>query len=765
MKKSNLIMTFHLLLMTGLIFIEGIASAQDICQPVGWATQNGGVSGVGDATPTVVSDYNSLKSALTSATVKVVHVSGKITIPAGGRITVQDQTGKTIFGLSGSRLVSTDMSKDGSGIMYMKRCKNFIMRNLVFEGPGAYDTDGYDNFCIDDCQNFWVDHCEFHDGMDGNFDIKNKSDFVSVTWCTFSYEKPPKSGGSGGANDHRYSNLIGSSDGASGDEGHLNVTFYYCWWGEGCRERMPRVRFGKIHIVNTLFSSKVANNCIRAGYKANILAVGNYFDNQKLPIDEYEGDYTAIRVYNNFGASDITKKTAFTPPYNITIANPSTIVTPIKTCAGAKLNSPAGCSSCGGTVNEPPTITITAPENNATFNGSASIKINATANDIDGTVSKVEFYAGTTLLGTDNSSPYSYTWANPTIGSHILTAKATDDGGVSTISSPVTITVNNPSLPSLTATATTLTVDSGKAITPIVFTWGGAASDVNHTKLPPGLSATKNSSAKTLSITGTPVKDGSFSVTTIGGSPAVTLSASIIIRIPADTLADWYKFQENAINLKFVSFTDGTVEPDYYDQSKPDNGVPYSPGALRLNKGTGAMILNLKSLDELKIRWYATGGRSLQVTYGPNGTENTWNSPSDYESGAHELDLTSIIPELVSSSPITVIIINNRTDGGSLSIHDLFVKGTELPSTVIAGHYRSTDGSRLNQFDLINKGTKLLLLDNRDAKHKRETVSIVNLLGKSVYVRQFSGSIDISRLENGVYFLRTGSKSWKFIKR
>lgn len=326
-----------------------VTDAQDLCRPVGWATQNGGVSGGGDAAPTVVSNYDDFRSALTGSD-KVVHVNGTITIPDGGRVTIQDQAGKTIIGLSGSRIISADMSKSGSGILYIKRCRDFIMRNLEFEGPGAYDVDGYDNLCIDNCHNFWVDHCEFHDGVDGNFDIKNMSDFISVTWCTFSYEKPPHSGGSGGSDDHRYSNLIGSSDNATDDEGHLNVIFHYCWWKEGCRERMPRMRYGKLHMVNNLFSSTVSNHCIRAGYKADVLAVGNYFDNQNLPIDEFEGDYTAIRAYDNYGAGDIAKKTAFTPPYTVDVASPSTIVNPVQSCAGATLSSADGCSSCGEPV-------------------------------------------------------------------------------------------------------------------------------------------------------------------------------------------------------------------------------------------------------------------------------------------------------------------------------------------------------------------------------------------------------------------------------
>ncbi|NLG19161.1 MAG: hypothetical protein GX556_17695 [Fibrobacter sp.] len=758
MKTVRTIFFFFLALT--LASFSGISEAQDLCQPVGWATQNGGVTGGGSATPVVVSTYNDLKAKLTGSD-KVVHISGTITIPAGGRITIQDQTGKTIFGLPGSKIVSTDRSADGSGIFYIKRCKNFIMRNLVLEGPGAYDTDGYDNFCLDNCQNFWVDHCEFHDGMDGNFDIKSASDFISVTWCTFSYEKPPIAGGPGGSDDHRYSNLIGSSDGATGDKDKLNVTFYYCWWGEGCRERMPRVRYGKIHMVNNLFNSKVSNHCIRAGYKADILAEGNYFDNQKKPIDEYDGDYTAIKGINNYGAANISKNTAFDPPYDIAVANPQDIVTPIKNCGGATLSAPTGCSSCGGgSINQSPSVSITSPADNASFSAPAQITINANASDPDGSISKVEFYNGTTLLGSDNSSPYSYTWSNVTAGTYTITAKATDNKNATGTSSGIKLVINDPSVPSLTATSnTTQSVASGSAISPIVFTWGGAATDVSHTTLPEGLTAQKNSQAKTLTVSGTPVSGGSFSVSTIGGNPSVTLNATVSISIQGSVLADWYPFQENPLTLDFISFTNASVSTDFFDQTKPANGVDYTPGALRLNTGVGTMKLELKTLDVLKIRMYATGGRTLKVTYGTNGTENTWNSAEQFESGAHELDLTDMIPALVSSQPVIVNIINNRTDGGTLNIHDLYVEGTvDNTSTGISTFAGAK--AHIRNIGFINTGKSLLF-----SSSVLKPVRILDVMGKTVWAGAVSGNLDISRLNNGIYLLRAGEITERFIKK
>lgn len=94
-----------------------------------------------------------------------------------------------------------------------------------------------------------------------------------------------------------------------------------------------------------------------------------------------------------------------------------------------------------GPVNQPPTVSITAPANNTAYTAPASVTINADAADSDGTVKKVEFFNGSTKLGEDTTSPYSYTWNNVAAGSYALTAKATDNGNNSTTSATVNITV------------------------------------------------------------------------------------------------------------------------------------------------------------------------------------------------------------------------------------------------------------------------------------------------------------------------------------
>jgi pectate lyase len=328
-------------LVTGALLFLTSLSAKSQCSVVGWASENGGVTGGGSATATVVNDYASLKSAITSSSVKVVHVSGAITIPAGGRISFQDQSGKTIYGLPGSKLVSNTLTKDGSGILNVRRCSNIVFRNLTFEGPGAYDTDGWDNMILDNCTNIWVDHCEFQDGMDGNLDIKNASDYISVTWCKFIYNKTPIPDGPGGSDDHRFSNLFGSGDGATGDRGKLRITMKNCWWAQGCKARMPRVRYGKVHMVNNLFNSTVAAQCVMAGFEADLLVESNVFENVGKPIDKMDNKFTAITVRNNLFANtskDTTGSgTAFTPPYSLPITNVNNVKSEVMAGAGATL--------------------------------------------------------------------------------------------------------------------------------------------------------------------------------------------------------------------------------------------------------------------------------------------------------------------------------------------------------------------------------------------------------------------------------------------
>ncbi len=116
-------------------------------------------------------------------------------------------------------------------------------------------------------------------------------------------------------------------------------------------------------------------------------------------------------------------------------------------------------TNCGvpTVANKLPTVSLTSPLSGSTFTAPASISIAANATDLDGSISKVEFYNGSTLLTSDITAPYSYNWTNVAAGNYSITAKATDNAGGVTISSITTITVKaaviSNKLPSITITS------------------------------------------------------------------------------------------------------------------------------------------------------------------------------------------------------------------------------------------------------------------------------------------------------------------------
>ena len=105
--------------------------------------------------------------------------------------------------------------------------------------------------------------------------------------------------------------------------------------------------------------------------------------------------------------------------------------------------------------NSSPSITLTQPTNGATFAAPATVNLAATASDLDGTVTKVEFFNGSTKLSEDTTAPYSFTWSGVPVGTYTLTARATDDLGATTASAASTITVAGNSAPTVAITSPT----------------------------------------------------------------------------------------------------------------------------------------------------------------------------------------------------------------------------------------------------------------------------------------------------------------------
>ena len=191
-----------------------------------------------------------------------------------------------------------------SGVFSVKRCKNLIFRNLSFVGPGSIDCGGYDLLSVQYSSNVWVDHCEFIDGIDGNFDISNESDMITASWNEFSYTDRSLM--------HQNTTLIGASDSKEEDDDKLSITFAYNSWGAKWRARMPMARYGRFHMLSNYFHcAGNSTACINPRKNSEFLIEGNYFEKGVKKIFTQSGATSVIWKDDNVVLEPFAKPKSF----------------------------------------------------------------------------------------------------------------------------------------------------------------------------------------------------------------------------------------------------------------------------------------------------------------------------------------------------------------------------------------------------------------------------------------------------------------------
>jgi pectate lyase len=307
---------------------------------VGWATASGdGVTtttGGGNAAPVRPANATELMEYASDATPRVIEIAGTFSVPR-----LQINSNKTLIGIGNDATINGGLRIRGNSETPVQ---NVIVRNLRVNGATT-DVDS-DAAQIYFAHHVWIDHSEFWDGPDGNLDMTHAVNWITVSWTKFrytaAYQRP-----SGEDADHRFSSLIGhSDDNASEDNGRLKVTFHHNWWGERVIERMPRVRFGQVHVFNNYFASPDNNYCVRAGTGAQLLVEGNYFDGVNSPHefnnsdDEQTAHITARNnVYDDTSGNVSTGGggTPFTSvPYDATIRPAAEVPAIVQSCAGPR---------------------------------------------------------------------------------------------------------------------------------------------------------------------------------------------------------------------------------------------------------------------------------------------------------------------------------------------------------------------------------------------------------------------------------------------
>jgi uncharacterized protein (TIGR03790 family) len=151
-----------------------------------------------------------------------------------------------------------------------------------------------------------------------------------------------------------------------------------------------------------------------------------------------------------------TVPSSITIPAGATTASFNIKTNPVTSELIAKITASASGGVISNTLivnrNDAPSVMLTSPLAGQTFTAPANITLSANASDSDGQVTRVDFYAGATLIGTASTKPFSVTWSNVAAGDYTLTAIATDNAGATESSDAVNVRVNPEAAPTPTPT-------------------------------------------------------------------------------------------------------------------------------------------------------------------------------------------------------------------------------------------------------------------------------------------------------------------------
>lgn len=117
------------------------------------------------------------------------------------------------------------------------------------------------------------------------------------------------------------------------------------------------------------------------------------------------------------------------------------------TSAIIQVNVTEGGGGTGSTTfGQPPTVTITSPVGGSTFPVNAPLQLKASASDSDGNITSVVFKVNSaTIVANLTAYPYVTNWTPLNLGQYFITATVTDNDGNTVVSTPVTISVVDPS--------------------------------------------------------------------------------------------------------------------------------------------------------------------------------------------------------------------------------------------------------------------------------------------------------------------------------
>lgn len=205
-------------------------------------------------------------------------------------------------------------------------------------------------------------------------------------------------------------------------------------------------------------------------------------------------------------------------------------------------------------TNFPPVVSLTAPSGGATYGAPATISLAASASDPDGAIARVEFYSGTTLLGTDTSEPYTYQWSGVSAGAYSLSARAYDSSGAMTTSAAVAVTVVPNAPPTVTLAAPAAGIDYyAPATVDLTATASDSDGSVVRVEFRAEGTLIGTATATPYAVVWESVPAGTYSITATAyderGSTATSTPVSLVVKPP--------------VGLNLIELADGaTIDDD-----------------------------------------------------------------------------------------------------------------------------------------------------------------------------------------------------------
>ena len=392
---------------------------------------------------------------------------------------------------------------------------------------------------------------------------------------------------------------------------------------------------------------------------------------------------------------------------------------------GHRFHLKAGTETLGtvDVIKDPsPTVGLTAPADGAAYMAPATIELTAVASDVGGGVNRVEFYNGSTKIGEDTTSPYSFTWSGVGIGSYAIKARAVDSRGTATDAPARSIVVHDAPSVSLTAPA------NGSSYTaPASITLTASASDSD------GIAAVRFYSGSNLIGEDSTAPYSVVWSGVAGSAAAYSLKAQAIDNRGAMTESPAIGVTVNA--LPTVSLT------------APSGGASYSaPATITLTASAsdgdgsissvefynGGALLATDSVAPYSVVWSNVGGSAGAYGLKARAIDNRGAiadsaTTSITVNAVPVVSLTAPANGASYSAPASITLTANASDGDDGVSKVEFYNGSTLLATDMTSPYSYVWGSVAGSANTYS--VKARVIDTRGAATDSATASItVNAL-------------------------------------